>query len=366
MTRVLQVLGGLNRGGAETMVMNLYRNVDRNHIQFDFIIHTTEKQDYYDEILALGGRIYSCPRYRLYNDLSYKKWWNSFFRNHNEYTIIHSHIRSTAAIILKTAQKYGLYTISHSHSTSNGKGIAAFVKNLSKSNIENYSNTCFACSQKAGDWLYGEKVSHSDKFHVLKNAINAKQYTFDEEKRLKMRSAFGVQDDFVVGQVGRFADMKNQDFSVSVLVELLKLNKNSKLIFVGDGEYKVFVEKQVHTYGLDDKVLFLGVRSDISDIMQAFDALIFPSTYEGLGIVAVEAQAAGLPVIMSETIPNEVVLTELTKKLPIGDCRMWATKLFECKDIARISTLQQIQNGGYDIGTTAKYLQNFYEGITNV
>jgi len=174
--RVLQVFAQMNRHGSESMIMSMYRNIDRSKVQFDFIVHTTDKCDYDEEIESLGGRIYSIPRYTGTNHFLYKKAWHNFLKQHSDYKIIHGHIRSTASIYLKIAKKYGLITIAHSHNTSSGAGFSAIVKNIYQYPIRYIVDYLFACSKSAGTWLFGERACRKDNFFILNNAIDTKKF----------------------------------------------------------------------------------------------------------------------------------------------------------------------------------------------
>ena len=233
MIRILHVLGALNRGGAETMVMNLYREMDRTKVQFDFIIHTTEHCDYTDEIIALGGRIYSIPKYKGLNHFQYCNGWADFFRKHPEYKVLHSHVRSTASIYIPIAKKHGLKTIIHSHSTSNGKGLPALVKNTMQFPLRYMADYFFACSTEAGKWLFGSKIVKSKKFKLLKNAIKLNDYTYSESKRTKIRNEFNLgNEDFIVGTCGRLTPQKNPSFIIDIISDLHKQRPDIKFMWI--------------------------------------------------------------------------------------------------------------------------------------
>ena len=361
MIRILHVLGRLDRGGAETMIMSLYRNIDRKKVQFDFVVHTTDHCDYDDEIRSLGGRIYSIPSYSGKNHLQYKKAWNDFFKKHKEHKIVHAHMRSTATIYLKVAKKYGLTTIAHSHNISSGKGVSAIVKDVLQYPIRNIADHLIACSENAGQWLFGKGVTKRDNYYILKNAIDAENFIYDEDARNRMRKELGIEGKFGVGNVARFHPQKNHTFLINAFKEVYDRNDNAILLLVGQGELRKDVEKQVHDLGITDNVLFTGVRSDIPDLLQAMDVFVFPSLFEGLGIVAVEAQASGLKCVVADTIPKEAFVTELITPIPLNESPVkWAQSILKASDYTRENTYQNIYDSGYEVKDTSKWMETFY------
>ncbi|MBT2290575.1 glycosyltransferase family 1 protein [Paenibacillus albidus] len=360
--RILHVLGTLNRGGAETMVMNLYRNIDREKIQFDFAIHSTEKCDFTEEILSLGGKIYSIPRFTGKNFLQYKNAWEKYFVQHPEHKIVHGHMRSTASIYLPIAKKFGIKTIAHSHSTSNGFGISAAVKNIMQYPIRYSSNYLFACSQKAGEWLFGKYQFKKSNSHIIKNAIESDKYKFNITKREKLRKELGIEGKFVIGHVGRFCHPKNHEYLIEIFECIHKLDNNSLLLLIGEGELFDKIKEKVNKRRMSDAVMFLGNRSDVSDLLQCMDTFVFPSKFEGLGISVIEAQASGLPCIISHNIPIEAHITNLVKILALDQKPYeWAESILKAKDnSSRIDMSEEIEKSGYNINSTAKWLEKFY------
>lgn len=360
--KILHVLGALNRGGAETMVMNIYRNIDRSKIQFDFMIHTNEKCDYNDEITKLGGKIYSVPRYTGKNHFKYKKAWNAFFNSHPEYKIIHGHMRSTAAIYLKIAKKHGLITIAHSHSTaSRGNKIEQIIKNIMQFPIRYIADYLFACSDEAGKWLFGKKAIKKDNYRVIKNAIDIPKYTFNQAKRNEMRKVLGIEDKFVVGHVGSFTYPKNHKFLIDVFYQVQKQKENSVLLLLGDGELRPQIEKQINSLKINDKVILTGAVSNVNDYLQAMDVFVFPSIFEGLGMAVIEAQAAGLPCIVSSIIPKSALITNLIEKVYLKEKQeVWINEIFKYVRYPKGNTYQKIKNAGYYIRDTVKWLERFY------
>jgi len=362
--RVLQVFGSLNTGGAETLVMNLYRNIDRNKIQFDFIVHTKEIGFYEKEIIALGGKIYRIPKYNVINHFKYKRAWNNFFIEHKEYKIVHSHIRSTASIILKIAKKHGLKTISHSHNTSNGKGIKSIIKKLLQYKIRKISDYFMGCSYEANKWLFGSKIANSSNCYVLNNGIDTTKFYFDIQKRIKTRESLGIKDELVIGHVGRFCYQKNHEYLIKIFSCIKQKNENAKLLLIGSGELETKIKEDISKLNLDKNVIILNNRKDIDELMCAMDCFVFPSRYEGLGIVVVEAQATGLPCFISDTIPKNVIITPLVETLSISeDPIVWANIIMNQEKKVREDYSNVIIENDYDIKESTKFLFNFYKNI---
>ena len=364
MIRILHVLGGLNRGGAESMVMNLYRNVNREEIQFDFIVHTEAHQDYTDEILAMGGKIYSFPRFKGYNIATMKRTWNAFFVAHPEYKILHSHVRSYASLYIPIAKKHGLTTIIHSHSTSNGKGFASLVKRVLQSSLKRKADYLFACSEESGRWLYGDKAIHAPNYRMIPNAVDTEKFAFSEATRAEMRQALGVADDTVVyGHVGRLHPAKNHPFLLDTFYKIHQRQENSFLLIVGDGELRAEIEEKISTLGITDSVRMLGSRGDVAQLMQAMDVFLFPSRWEGLPVTVVEAQASGLPCYLSDTITRDVDTSPLVTYLPItSGADIWADTVLGSPN-KRQTVTESIKSCGFDIQESAKNLSDFYLGV---
>lgn len=362
--RILCVFSELDRGGAESMCMNLYRKMDRTQIQFDFVKHTAKKCVFEDEILSLGGRIFEAPRYRAVNHFSYCGWWKRHFRSHPEHRIVHGHYYTTSAIYFKIAHRYGRKTVGHSHSTSVGKKSDQFdlrsaMTEYWLSKVGQYSDYRLACSVPAGEWLFRGKP-----FEVLHNAIDSRMYVFDPAVRETMRRQLGLtESDLVIGTVGSMGYPKNPVGMIQIVAEARKRNQHVKMIWAGDGSMRAEVENAIRQNGLEDCVRLLGIRDDVHQILQALDVFILPSIYEGLPVVAVEAQAAGLPCILSDVISREVRITDLCTFLPITDLTAWAEAILRV-NLVRENTRQAIVDAGYDIETTVSWLSEFYRKIS--
>jgi len=365
--RILQVFAEMNRGGAETMIMNLYRHIDRGKIQFDFIVHTQEKCAFDEEIEQLGGRIYRVPKYVGKNHFAYKNAWKDFFISHPGYRIIHGHVRSTASIYLNIAKRNGLITIAHSHSIeSRGNWLERKVKNIMQLPIRYIADFYFACSDQAGEWLFGKNVIYKDNYYILKNAIEIKKYEFDELKRIKIKEKLGIKDELVIGHVGNFTFPKNHQFLIEIFFEFQKKNKNTKLLLVGSGVLENSIRKKISDLYLDNNVILTGSVSNVYDYMQVMDIFVFPSIFEGLGMAAIEAQASGLYTFVSDKIPEDVHLTNLIEVIPLKkSAQYWAYIISKHSgSYQRVDTSIELRNHGYDIEATANWIYNFYLKIT--
>lgn len=363
--RVLQVFAEMNRGGAETMIMNLYRNIDRSKVQFDFVVHTKNKCAFDDEIRLMGGNIYNVPAYSGKNHFQYKKAWDNFFKEHPEYRVIHGHVRSTASIYLKKAKKFGLTTIAHSHNTSSGSGISAVVKNILQYQIRYIADYLFACSQNAGIWLFGNKACEKDNFIILNNAIESKSFVFNEDVRDKKRKELQLENYFIIGHVGRFHPQKNHTFIVDIFKELSEKNSKMRLLLVGDGTLRKEIEKKVNNLGLSDKVIFTGVRPDIPELLQAMDVFLFPSLFEGLPVTLVEAQASGIEIFASDSISREVAITNLINYYSLNSTPAeWAKMILKNGCVRKRKNFSsEIEDANYDIEKNSLWLEEFYKNI---
>ncbi len=363
--RVLQVFGVMNRGGAETMIMNIYRAIDRDNIQFDFVIHGNQIGAYDEEIKALGGKIFQAPKYTGKNHFKYKKWWKNFFIQNPEYKIVHSHVRSTASIILGLAKKYNCITISHSHNTSSGFGISSIVKNFLQRRIRYISDYFMGCSEAAGLWLFGKKICQSDRYFNVRNAIDVQKYCYSKNIADEVRKELGYTDsDYIIGHVGRFSEQKNHMFLLDIFNEALKKNENCKLLLVGGGERKWLIEKKINELGLQNHVQLVGVRKDVERMLMAMDVFLFPSKFEGLPVSVIEAQASGVSCVLSSTISKEVCITELVRLVSLKEsCDNWSNIVLNCKTQHRVSPSEKIVSEGYDVSNSVIWLSQFYKKI---
>lgn len=356
--RVLQVVTNMDRGGLETFVMNMYRRVDRSRVQFDFLCHRDGSFAYDGEIEALGGRIYRVPRCNPL-DPRYLKAIDSFFEEH-PYRVVHSHINCMSALPLAAARRHeSVVRIAHSHNSRQDRDLKYPLKLACKRRIRHEATDLFACGVEAGRWMFG-----TDDFTVVRNAIDVDVYAFDETRRQRVRAALGVAPLApVVGHVGRFSHVKNHAFILEVFAALLGQRPDAILLLVGDGELRPDIERRAEELAISGSVRFLGVRSDVPELMQAMDAFLMPSLYEGLPLVLVEAQASGLPCVISDCIPADCDLEGSSMvRLPLSaPLNQWSEALTDVVGkTARIDGATIVRKAGFDAEETASWLQDYY------
>lgn len=355
--RILNIFMVLDRGGAETFVMNVYRNIDRSRVQFDFLVHGDEIGAYEEEIKALGGRIYRLPK--MENFFVYKKAIKDFFEEHREYQIIHSHASELGMFVLKEAKRRNIpYRICHAHSAPAGFNYKTPIRNLFKQFTNIYSNVFFACSQKAGEWQFGKKRE----FTIVKNGIDTLSFAFSKEKREEIRNRLDIGNKLVIGHVGRMEKPKNHKFLIEIF-DVISKQTDSVLMLIGDGSLKPEIIDEVKAKRLENKVIFIGTVSNVADYLNAMDVFVFPSLFEGLGIVLIEAQTSGLKCFASDRVPEEAGVTDLMKYISLNDLpEKWAQNIIdEAYAHERGKYVQAVQSSGYDITDTANYLQSFYQ-----
>lgn len=356
MIRVLQIVTYMGRGGLETMLMNYYRCMDRSKVQFDFLVHRDFEADYDEEILAMGGRIYHMSRLIPWSG-AYRKKLKNFFREHPEYRIIHVHQDCLSSVALQCAKECGIpVRIAHSHNKNQDINIKYWIKKRYMKQIPKFATDYFACGKDAGDWMFS---GHS--YHILRNAIDVSAYTYSPKKATHIREQLNVENKFVIGHIGRFDPQKNHSFLIDIFYNCAKSDRDARLLLIGDGKGRIRIQEKVKSLGLEEKVIFTGVRSDIADLLQAIDVFVFPSVYEGLGIAAVEAQAAGVPCVLSDNVPSECKMTKNVEYLSLKESpEVWARHIIACKHIPHTDTYEDICKAGYDINENATKLQNFY------
>lgn len=357
--RICEFVGNMNGGGVETAVMNYYRHVDRDKVQFDFVVTDSSTIVPRDEMESLGARIFTVPAYT--NLLAFQRASYELFSAHAEWRIVHAHMNALNMFPLREAERAGVpVRISHSHSTAGrGEAVKNVAKAVLKTQANRYPTERFACSRIAGEWLFGKDVP----FTIVYNAIDLDRFAFSIEARARVRASLNLDgNQFVIGHVGRFMPQKNHQFLLKSFEGVAKRRDNAVLVLVGTGEGKASAESWVREHGLANKVKFLGQRSDVDELYQAFDAFALPSLYEGLGIVGIEAQASGLPCLLSDRITREVDVTHSCKFLSVDDLTEWVDAMCAMKprsSEARATT-EPTDFANYDIVKQGKWLTENY------
>jgi len=359
--RIAHVIGKWVGGGVEAVVMNYYRHIDREKIQFDFICDNDSTNIPYEEIERLGGKVILVPPYQKV--IEYQKQMKKVLRE-GGYKIIHSHINTLSLFPLRAAKKAGIpVRIAHSHSTTNK---VEWKKNMLKQVLRPfskiYATEYFACTEHAGRWLFGNKEYDKGNIVVINNGIDVDSYAFNEETRFEKRNELKLKDtDIVVGHIGRFMKQKNHEFLIDIFRELHKENNNYKLLLIGQGPLEEEMKQKVKDLEIEDSVMFLGQKKDANKYYQAFDLFLFPSLYEGLGMVFVEAQAAALPSIASIEVPEIAKVSDRAHFISLEETSTtWANKIKELINQERTVNIQKIKEAGYDIVTEAKKLESRY------
>ncbi|AXT55049.1 glycosyltransferase family 1 protein [Aquimarina sp. AD1] len=371
--RVLQVFTIMNRGGAESMIMNYYRKIDKDKIQFDFLVHRKEKAAFDEEIEGLGGKIY---RFDPINPLfpgDYYQKLRLFFKEHKEYDIVHSHLNTFSCFPLKIAKEFDIpCRIAHAHiaiddvsfmslfsnKESKKETFKKLIKLQLKKKVKKDATHLFSCGDKAGRWLFGDSTS----FITMNNAIDTEKFAHNSTVANKYKEDFNLKNRLVIGHVGRFASQKNHAFLLKIFSALLNEKPDCDLVMIGDGPLRKVMEKEAENLGIKNNVHFLGVRADVPELFQMFDVFVFPSFYEGLPVTLIEAQAAGIKVFASDSITTEVSLTDDIEFLSIDKpAEYWAGKIIETDASKKNNNTEKIVKGDYDIVSNTKKIHEFYK-----
>lgn len=361
MIRVLHIVSFMQRGGLETLIMNCYRHMDREKMQFDFIVHRPFRADYDDEIEALGGKIYRLPRLNPFSP-GYRKALLDFFKAHPEYRVVHCHLDCMSALPLTAAKKCGVpVRIAHGHSSNQDRDWKYPLKRWFMRDIPAVATHLFACSQEAGEWMFpGRKVT------IIRNGIDTGKFSWQPAVRETLREELGVGDKLVLGHVGRFEPVKNHDFLLDIFHQVHEKNNNSVLMLVGTGPLEDAVKHKAEQLGIAEHVRFLGVRPDVNRILQAVDVFVLPSLYEGLSLTSVEAQTSGLRCFFSDTVSQACRMTDTVTFMSLKEpAAQWAAEILDQARGARTDHSQEIRAVGYDIQTTADWLFQFYTAQEN-
>lgn len=422
--RILHVFGKLNIGGAESRVMDIYRAIDRSRVQFDFVVHTDEPCYFDEEVRALGGRIFSVPRFTVSNLSEYKKAWRKLLDEHrivkdcygentadinnkrlpkeakSEFAMIQGHMTSTASIYLPIAKECGIpVTIAHARSAGVDPGLKGKITRFLRRNLSTKADHLFTCSELASKAVFGENAINTRKITFVPNAVDTAKFRFNTDIRNEVRAELNISDRFVFGHVGRVHYAKNHEYLLQIFCDILKkwphdeeitdviktsgfevpegVNVSSQifstppvLLLVGDGPRMEEMKDFAKTLGIMENVIFLGSRPDVYRYYDAMDMFLYPSRYEGLPGTVVEAQACGLPIIMSDELCDEVVITDLIETMGINiPASAWSKKVVDglnsyiCRGKTKIRQqyCDRVHDSGFDVHTQALRLMKFYE-----
>lgn len=363
--KVLQVIPSLNRGsGVTNLVMNIFRAIDRTQVQFDFLYFYEFQDSYKQEIEALGGRTFYLPILKPSNFILFSKWINSFIKKHKkEYSIIHLHEVLVGFILLPVAQYYGIKTrIVHSHNSEASENkMRAWRNNLLCLPLSWWATDFWSCSQKAALFLFGKRKMKD--VVIVNNAIDTSLYKYSLNIRDEVRKELNIEQRFVIGHIGRFCIQKNHIFLLNILKSIVRKIPNVVLLLVGDGPLKEEIELEIQKMGLYDHVKFAGVRTDINRILQAMDVFVLPSLFEGLPVVGIEAQATGLPCVVSDAVTYELQITKDVFFLSLSEgINIWCDTICGIKEngYQHKDTSANIKEAGFDMKQQVNKLQNFY------
>ena len=359
--RIAHVIGKLNAAGVEAVVNNYYKNIDHNKYQFDFFIDADSVCQPPQALIDMGARYYVVPPYQKLPQ--YLLTLIKYFKENN-YRIVHSGMNTLAVFSLFAAWLANVpVRINHNHSTtSKGETKRNLLKYMLRPFATVFATHYCACSRYAGEWLFGKQLVREGKVKLFNNAIDIANFSYNSAWREAMRKELHIENKFVVGHVGRFCFQKNHEFIIDVFKMVYEREKNAILLLIGIGEMQEAIQRKVYNLGLQNSVIFLGARNDVNKLYQAMDVFVLPSHYEGLPVVGVEAQAAGLPCILSDQMTDETVIIKETKVLPLNaGAAVWAETILETKNTNRRNTTEDIKHAGFDIKTEAKKMEAYYD-----
>lgn len=359
--RVLQIMGIVESGGVEAVIMNYYRHIDKSKVQFDFVMHKGGNPNYIAEVKSMGAKVYEVTPYTQ-NIIKFTYEIYKIIKEGN-YKIVHSNMNSLSGFPLMAAYFAGAKVrILHNHTTdTKEEGFRTTVKRMLRPFAKMFANQNWACSKLAGEWMYGKEAVKDGNVTIINNAIDLDKFAFNQEKRDELRKALDLEDKFVIGHVGRFMKQKNHEFLIDVFAEVVKQKGKAVLLLIGDGPLMKFIREKVSELHLTDKVIFLGVRSDVADLYNVMDVFVLPSYYEGLPVVGVECQANGLTFLCSSNVTKEVVFSDAIKLLDlrVGFAR-WVYEIIARGTAARIETRRDIEAAGFDISVESRKLEETY------
>lgn len=363
MIRILQSVSNMDRAGIETMLMNYYRHIDRTKVQFDFIVNKPKPGSYDDEIRNMGGRIFLSPGLSPLRYPQYLQFVKEIVKQDDRIKIVHAHNEAMGFYALSGAKKAGVKVrIAHAHNTQIIRDYKWPLKMVCKQFLPLVATDLWGCGRDAGIYYFGKK-RWEERGITIRNAIDTARFAYDMSVRSQMRKKYGLDGKTVLGHVGRFNVQKNHDRLLDIFVSYLKRDANAVLLLIGEGELEGAIREKVQKLGLTDKVIFAGLQKNVNEWYQMMDVFVLPSLFEGLPVVGVEAQAAGLPCVFSDRVTDEVALSQHVVRIPLEKTdEEWAEAmerlLQNMSDRQYGETL--VKQAGYDIFIEAERLQNLY------
>jgi glycosyltransferase involved in cell wall biosynthesis len=363
MLRVLHSVSNMARAGIETMLMNYYREIDRSRIQFDFLANKPAPGEYDEEIRAMGGRVFVSPGLNPLRFPKYKRYMADLLRGSPDIGIVHAHNEAMGYYALQSAKDAGIRVrIAHAHNTRIIRDYKYPLKLICKRLLPGAATDYWSCGRDAGIYYYGEKRWNASGF-ILRNAIDVSRFAFRQEARERLRLAYGLGNSFVIGHVGRFNVQKNHGRLLDIFAEVAKTVPDTCLALIGTGELEQSVKEKARAMGIQDKVIFLGQMADVSEWYHTMDCFVLPSLFEGLPVVGIEAQAAGLPCVFSDRVTDEVLLSPEARRVSLGaDDAEWAEEIMTAarSETDRRCGMDTVRQAGYDIHSEARKLQETY------
>lgn len=367
--KVLLFVDRMRHGGIQQFLVENVKHMDKTKVDIDILTLDDGETYPLEKAIQDAGATYYKLKGIWINKTSdyfkYAKAIDKFFTIHNDYKVVHMNASSKNFILLKYAKKHNIpIRIAHSHNIDfqTKNPIKKLVGNLLKIPMKKYATDYFACSYLAGEWLFGKKNVENGKVKVIHNAVDYKNFKYDEKIRKEMRQEFNISEkEILFGHVGRFTNQKNHTFLIDIFNEIHQQNKHTKLIMVGIGEKEQEIKDKVKMLNLEACVVFAGFRKDVNKIMQAMDVFLLPSLYKGLPVVGVEAQAAGLPCFTSkDVVTKEVQITKAMNFISLDkNAKEWANIILN-SDLSRKDTKKELKEAGYFIEDSAKELVDFY------
>lgn len=368
MIRVLHCVSNMDRAGIETMLMNYYRNINKDAIQFYFLCNKAKPGSYDNEIKELGGKIFHSPGLNPLKAFSYHKVVKKIIKE-NKIDIVHVHNGALGLQALIAAKSAGVkIRISHAHGTKIDKNLKLPLKLLYKTQLKRFANQYWGCGVEAIEYYYGKKVIENHNYYLLTNAIDENKFKYNENIRKKIRKELGINnDEYLIGHIGRFMAQKNHTFLIDIFKEVVNKNKKFKLILIGDGELQPLIINKAKELNLKNSIILTGNIPNTYEMYQAMDSFILPSLFEGLPVVGIEAQANGLNCLFSDTITKEVDITNKSTFMSLNTpASQWADKIIELSKMKRNKIGNEIKNHHYSIIEEAKKLENKYKELLRI